>query len=171
VINSDPVVVQQRWLHYVLNPGALALKALLIMPFLEELFYRGMVLQLLRRFVPTWTAVFVSSAFFGITHVGNGWENAITAFLLGCIFASLVVRTGSLLASMLCHSLVNFTWLFLLTPAFGLLEKLIAWDVSLPLSQVDPLTLFPAWWVAASIVLAGVATWMLRKNNPRTASI
>jgi hypothetical protein len=169
-IGSGVAAAQQRWLAYVLNPVAVALKALLVAPILEELFYRGLVLQLLRRYCPLWVAVLISSAFFGITHIGHGWANVVGAFALGGVFAWLVVRTRSLLSSMLCHAVVNFTWLFLVVPAFGLLDRIVHLDVSKPVADVNALTLFPAWWLVVSIVLAGAAFRMLRKDNPRSTS-
>jgi membrane protease YdiL (CAAX protease family) len=169
-LNSDLAVVQQRWLGYVLNPWALALKALLFMPLLEEVFYRGLVLQLLRRYVPAWIAVLVTSSFFGLTHISNGWENVFSAFVLGCVFATLVVHTRSLFASIVCHFFVNFTWLFLVAPGFGLVERLINLDPAKPVLHASPLSLFPAWWLAASLVLVTAATWMLRKDNRRSTA-
>src|SRR5829696_929502 len=56
-------LAHERWVGYSLHPGALFLKAVLIVPLLEEIFYRGLVLQLLRRYSPIWFAVLISAAF------------------------------------------------------------------------------------------------------------
>lgn len=167
-IGNGVAAAQQRWLAFVLNPGAVALKALLFAPLLEELFYRGLMLQFLRRYCPLGVAVGVSSGVFGITHIGHGWANVVGAFALGCVFAWLVVRTGSLWTSILCHAVVNLAWLFLVVPAFGLLERIVSWSASASLPEANPLTLFPAWWLLVSAFLAGTAFVVLRKNSPRS---
>jgi membrane protease YdiL (CAAX protease family) len=158
-------LAQQRWVGYVLHPGALFIKAILIVPLIEEVFYRGIVLQLLRRYCPLWISILVSSAFFGVTHLGNGATNAAFAFVLGGVFAWLVVRTQSLVASIVCHASVNLAWLFLLTPAFGILEKTLALDpAQTPL--INPLTdIFPVWWIVVSLVLVTAAVVMLMKST------
>ena len=97
----------------------------MIFPLLEEFFYRGVILQILRRYTPLWFAVLFSAAFFGITHLGQGIATALNALLLGCLFAWLLVASGSLYPSILCHSAFNFSWLFLIAPGFGVTEKML----------------------------------------------
>ena len=162
---------QQRWIGYALDPGALFLKAVLIIPLLEEVFYRGLVLQFLRRYCPLWLAVFVSSAFFGVTHLGNSATNAVFAFVTGGVLAWLFIRTRSLFASIVCHASVNFAWLFLLAPAFGIMEKTLALNPAL-LPTINPLTdIFPAWWIVVSLglVIAGVIM-VAKSTTPNSAS-
>jgi len=161
-------IAQQRWIGYSLHPGALFLKAVLIVPALEEIFYRGIVLQLLRRYCPLSISVLVSAAFFGVTHLGNSATNAAFAFVLGGVFAWLIVRTRSLFAAIVCHAAVNFSWLFLLAPAFGLLEKTLALNPELPPPAFNPLTdIFPAWWLVVSLVLVIAAMVMIAKTSPQ----
>lgn len=159
---------QQRWLGYLHHPGALWLKAVLVYPILEEIFYRGLLLQLLRRYCPLWLAITLPTVLFGLTHLGHGYGNALNALLLGGVFAWLVVRTRSLLPSILCHAAINFSWLFLINPAFGVLEKLVELDTARPTSLPHPLTLYPAWWVLNSVILVIAAAVMLRKSVPRS---
>jgi membrane protease YdiL (CAAX protease family) len=158
---------QQRWIGYALHPGALFVKAVLIVPLLEEIFYRGIVLQLLRRYCPVWLAVFVSAAFFGVTHYGNSPTNAAFAFVIGVVLAWLLMRTRSLFATIVCHASINFAWLFLLAPAFGIMEKTLALDPKLP-PTVNPLTdIFPAWWLVVSLGLVIAAVVMVTKTATR----
>lgn len=158
---------QQRWLGYFNHPGALFLKAVLIVPLLEEIFYRGLVLQLLRRYCPPWFAIGLSSAFFAATHLGSGYATAVNALVLGGIFAWLVIHTRSLVSSVVCHATVNFAWLFLINPAFGVLEKIIMADSVSALAASDRLTLYPAWWLLTSLALTMAAVAMLRKDARR----
>jgi membrane protease YdiL (CAAX protease family) len=161
-------LAQQRWIGYALHPDALFIKAVLIVPLLEEVFYRGIVLQLLRRYCPLWLAVLVSSAFFGVTHLGNSATNAAFAFVIGGMLAWLLIRTRSLFATIVCHASINFAWLFLLAPAFGILEKMIALDPTLPLPKLNPLTdIYPAWWFVVSLGLLVGAVRMIARTAPQ----
>jgi membrane protease YdiL (CAAX protease family) len=163
---GTPALAQQRWLGYVLNPLGLFLKAVLLYPLIEEVLYRGLILQLLRRYCPLWFAVFVSAALFGVTHLGAGASNAAFAFAVGSVLAWLVIRTRSLLASIVCHATINFAWLFLLAPAFGLLEKTLALDPALPVPVINPITdLFPVWWIVVSLGLVTAAVAMVAKTT------
>jgi membrane protease YdiL (CAAX protease family) len=159
---------QQRWIGYALHPGALFLKAVLIVPLLEEVFYRGIVLQLLRRYTPLWLAVFVSSAFFGVTHLGHSATNAAFAFVIGGVLAWLLIRTRSLFTTIVCHASINFAWLFLLAPAFGIMEKTLSLNPKLPLPAINPLTdIFPVWWIVVSLGLVIAAGIMIAQTAAR----
>lgn len=99
----------------------LALKSLLIYPVLEECIYRGVILQMLRRYLPLWAALLPPTLLFGVTHLGSSPSNAVFAALAGLGFAWLAVRSGSLLTAILCHSAVNLFVVFLLPFAVSLL--------------------------------------------------
>jgi membrane protease YdiL (CAAX protease family) len=99
-----------------LYPGLLALKAVLVYPVIEELFYRGLVLQLCRRYLPGAAAVAIPNLLFAITHIGAGWTNVVFALLVGLFFSWLVIRSASLLPSMICHAAINAVMLFVLRP-------------------------------------------------------
>ncbi|HEX2860658.1 MAG TPA: CPBP family intramembrane glutamic endopeptidase [Lacunisphaera sp.] len=106
----------QRLEFLYLHPGLLAVKALLIYPLLEEFFYRGLVQQMCRRYLPTVAAVAVPNAIFAFTHIGSGWINVVFALLVGLFFSWLVIRSNSLLPSMVCHAAINAIVLFVLRP-------------------------------------------------------
>jgi membrane protease YdiL (CAAX protease family) len=91
----------------------------LIYPVIEEIFYRGLLLQLLRRYTPTWLAVLVPTSLFALTHIGSGISNVILAFAFGLVSSWLVIRSRSLLPSIVCHAAVNLSVLFILTPVFA----------------------------------------------------
>lgn len=75
-------------------------------PLFEEWLCRGTVLRGLlgKGIKPVW-AIIISAAFFAVIHL-NPWQ-AVPAFLLGCIFGYVYYRTGSLLLTMLMHSVNN----------------------------------------------------------------
>lgn len=155
-------LARARWTNFAQHPAQLFLLAVLVVPMIEEIFYRGLILPLLRRYCPLWCAMLVSSAMFGATHLGQGYANALFAFLLGMFFAWLVVRTRSLFTSVLCHATINFSWLFVFVPIAGLWKKFLATDPRHPAVALNSvLELFPAWWLILSLGLA-IAGWFLR---------
>lgn len=153
-----------RFLNYMLHPGPLFWKAVILAPLWEELFYRGLILQLARRYLSTWSAIALSTAVFAVPHAAMGFGTAVLALLMGTALGWLVVRSGSLRASMLCHATINLCWLFLLGPAFGITEKIMSYTPDAP--RLNPLTdLFPAWWIALSLVLGVAAVVMVRRGT------
>jgi membrane protease YdiL (CAAX protease family) len=70
----------------------------------EELFFRGMVLQSLRRFGDGF-AIVASAVLFGLFH-GN-FVQFVFALIAGLVMAQVVIRTGSLWTSILIHFLNN----------------------------------------------------------------
>jgi membrane protease YdiL (CAAX protease family) len=86
----------------------------------EEVAFRGVLLGLLRKRLPTWTAVVVSALLFGLWHVdgvlhrhdGPGLAAVVAGTVLattvaGLGFAWLRVRSDSLVAPMLAHWATN----------------------------------------------------------------
>lgn len=140
----------------------LALKSLFIYPFLEECFYRGVILQLLRRYLPLWAALLPPTLLFGVTHLGSSPSNAVFAALVGLAFAWLAVRSRSLVPAILCHSAINLFVVFLLPLAVRLLgTRETAPDLTHPLA----LTLLV---VSIAVMLAGVRK--LSAGFPRPAA-
>jgi membrane protease YdiL (CAAX protease family) len=92
----------------------LAMKSLLIYPVVEECVYRGVILQLLRRYLPLWVALVPPTLLFGVTHLGSSATNAVFAAFVGLVFAWLAIRSRSLVPAILCHSAVNLFAVFLL---------------------------------------------------------
>jgi len=141
----------------------LALKSLLIYPVLEECVYRGIILQLLRRYLPLWAALVPPTLLFGLTHLGRSPANAVFATLAGLAFAWLLIRSGSLVPGILCHTAVNLFVVFLLPLTVRLLEpRVTALDLTHPL----PLVL-----LAGSLAVLVAATRKLRAAFPRPAPL
>jgi len=131
----------------------LALNCLLV-GFSEELMFRGVLFRAFRSGMPLWPSIWLTSVLFGSVHVLNAFGTgdvfgaaiqACTAFMAGTFFLAVVLRTGSILPSMLFHA----AWDFLLTtmaagspmPASAALPpSLIA--VLLPLALETPLFVY-----------------------------
>lgn len=86
--------------------------AVLLAPIGEELFFRGMLFQGLRRSLPLWPAIVLSGLAFGLSHL------EVLAFVLlfpvGMYFAWLFHRRGSLLVPVAAHATFNLVGVALL---------------------------------------------------------
>ena len=102
-----------------LSPTALIFHILLMLcvGFLEELLFRGFLFEALRKENPR-TATVVSSLTFGVGHIlnlfnGSGMDlravivQIVFAVLLGYLFVTLYLRSGSLLPCILSHQAIN----------------------------------------------------------------
>ena len=161
--------IQQSNDEVALFPGLAILLHVLLGPLLEEVVYRGLFLQLARRYLPVWVAIAISSAVFAITHFPRGLGTVLLAFPIGCLYAWMVIRSGSLYPGYLCHAMFNFEVMFIISPLFGIREKVLALspDTKLSLTEV-----FPAWWIVLSLAMV-IASFVLlareftrRENAP-----
>jgi uncharacterized protein len=84
--------------------------------FVEEVFFRGLMLRALL-FRGRWQAVIISSLFFGIAHLFNLASGAnlaatllqvVYALAIGLMFAALAVRTQTILPLIVIHGLTDF---------------------------------------------------------------
>lgn len=80
--------------------------ACLLGPLLEELLYRGVLLQGLRRYNERF-AVIVSALIFGLMH--QNYQQFVLGFTLGLILAAVTIRTGSIVPAVITHIIVNTT--------------------------------------------------------------
>jgi membrane protease YdiL (CAAX protease family) len=85
-------------------------------PFYEELLFRGYIFGWLKRVTPLWLATIISAAIFALVHGlfisrdgVSGWVGTGEIFLLGCLMAWWVARTGSLRPSYVVHIVNNAT--------------------------------------------------------------
>jgi sodium transport system permease protein len=85
---------------------------------LEELAFRGFILSGLRRRLPLWSAILLSSFLFALYHM-NVFQ-VLPAFILGIVLGLLAAWSGSVLPGMLFHLLYNGVLLGVaLLPRFG----------------------------------------------------
>lgn len=99
-------------------------------PIVEEMCFRGIMMQLLEQAFSRKVAILGPSVFFGLVHLLNGAANPLTALqlliagtLVGSLFSLATLQTGSILSSIVVHSLWNLlTSIFLFdnqTSLFG----------------------------------------------------
>ena len=79
--------------------------AIIAAPFVEELFFRGFVLQGLTRHMTPVKAALLSSALFAVAHVRP--VTYVPIFLIGLILALLFLKTRSLPLAMAAHAVYN----------------------------------------------------------------
>lgn len=139
------------------QPWLIALQALVIAPLWEEAVYRGLMLQMLRRYVPTWLALAIPTFIFAGTHFTFSYHNAIFAAAVGLWFSRLALRSRSLYPAILGHAGVNLGVLFILRPIFE------AADLSRGAAWHEPL---PWLMLASSLALAVAALRALAEENP-----
>lgn len=84
----------------------------IIAPFVEEIFFRGYLYSRLKKYLPTWVAIIMVSALFGIAH---GQLNvAIMTFVMGIFLCLLRDLTGSLWPAITMHMIRNGVAFFFL---------------------------------------------------------
>jgi membrane protease YdiL (CAAX protease family) len=159
---------QRSHLEVALFPGIAIALHVLLGPLLEEVVYRGLFLQLARRYLPVWVAIVLSSAVFAITHLPRGLGTVALAFPIGCLYAWMVMRSGSLYPGFLCHSMLNFTAMFIVSPLFGIGEKVLTLSphTKFPLTEI-----FPAWWIVLSLFMALTSFTMLAWEFTRRENV
>lgn len=88
----------------------------LTLALVEEVLYRGFLLAYLTRIfpsVPMFLAIFIAAFLFGIGHLQQRTAGVFGGVLLGLVFGWLYASTGSLIPSMIIHSIFNLRLLFL----------------------------------------------------------
>ena len=99
-----------------IGPLLLFLALALLVGFVEETYFRGMMLRALLIRGP-WQAVIISSVLFGIAHPLNLLAGAnlaatllqvVYSFALGMMYAALVLRTQTILPLIVTHGLTDF---------------------------------------------------------------
>ncbi len=107
--------------------GAL-MKVAIVAPIVEELIFRGLIFNGLRRNYTAFTAVFMSALLFALFHL-NPWQFPAT-FVLGLLLGWIMLRTNNILLAILGHSINNFLvlvsmtyWQEIRSNAFFLMDK------------------------------------------------
>lgn len=84
----------------------------IIAPLAEEVLFRGYLYGRLRKVVPIWLAIVVTSVLFGAVH--GAWNLAFDTFALSVFLCLLREFTGSIWASILLHMIKNALAFFFL---------------------------------------------------------
>lgn len=93
--------------QYIVSDSLLLsiLCTVIVGPITEEVIFRGLVYSRLKKAMPTAIAVVLTSLIFGLMHGQSVW--IAYAFVLGLVMNFLVIKTGSILSSILFHILFN----------------------------------------------------------------
>lgn len=91
----------------------------------EELIFRGIILNGLRTRFNDIASMFISAILFALMH--QNLQQLIYPFLLGSIMAWAVVRSGSLISSVIIHFTNNF-----LVVLLTFIQNMTGWSVALP---------------------------------------
>lgn len=83
------------------------IRLILIMPLLEELFYRGIIQHKLRKKNSMFVSIFVSSLLFGLGH--PNLEQFSYTFIGGLIVGSIYDKSKNLSLTVLLHIIINFS--------------------------------------------------------------
>ena len=75
----------------------------------EELFYRGYAIERLQALgLSRFWAAAIPILIFSVGHWTSGWQNVVTAFIVGSVLAAFYLWRRDLLANMIAHFLVDF---------------------------------------------------------------
>lgn len=101
----------------------LVVYSVLIGPFAEELFYRGMLFSALRRRLDLWPAMGISGFVFGLSHLQTTLEGTLLVALIvipfGMLLAWVYERTGTLVAPLAAHATFNLVQVLFLIQGAG----------------------------------------------------
>lgn len=129
----------------------LALLLMAVIPAVcEELMFRGVILHGLRSRFSEWSSILLSALMFALMH-GN-LQQLVYPFILGTIMGWVVVRTGSLVSSMLVHFINNF-----LVVTISFLESTLGFSIGLPNTWWFYLVAFGLLFVTMGIL------WLIEK--------
>lgn len=138
--------------------GGLVLPALLVIAvlpaFMEELLFRGVILNCCERSMGSVRAVFVVGFCFSLFHMSP--EQTVYQFVAGCVFAFLAVRSRSILPSVMMHFINNA--LIVVLAACNLFDE----SGNLALSTGGSVALT----AVAACCLVGGLVWLILDKTP-----
>jgi CAAX prenyl protease-like protein len=108
----DPTVFADNPLLYWLTVSARFARLIVVVPLVEEIFWRGFLMRYLIRgdFQTVSLGTFEGKSFFGVAvlfMLGHATADWPAAFVTGLLYNGLLVRTRSLVACVLAHALTN----------------------------------------------------------------
>lgn len=89
------------------------LRVVVVAPIIEELIFRGIILNGLRKNYPAFTAVFFSGLLFSLFHL-NPWQMPAT-FVLGLLLGWIMIRTRNIILAIIGHAMNNLLVLIMVT--------------------------------------------------------
>jgi membrane protease YdiL (CAAX protease family) len=85
---------------------------IVVAPVAEELLFRGFLYGKLKKHMPVWVAILITSALFGFIH--GQWNVGLDVFALSIVLCSLREVTGNIWSGMLLHMLKNSVAFFII---------------------------------------------------------
>lgn len=105
------------FLDSAIGTGGWAIVTTVVMaPILEEILFRGLILEPIREKSGALRAVLISAAIFGVIHIIP--QQAINAFLIGIILGYIYIKTRSLASVIVIHA-INNALAYILRELFG----------------------------------------------------
>lgn len=83
-----------------------------IAPLAEEILFRGYLYGKLKKYLPVWVVIVITSVMFAVVH--GQWNVAVDVFALSLVLCTLREITGSIWAGVLLHMLKNSVAFYLL---------------------------------------------------------
>jgi sodium transport system permease protein len=147
------------------SPVALILAMAVTPAICEELAFRGFILSGLRHTGRKWTAILVSSVFFGAAH--GILQQSITATVLGIVLAYVTIQSGSIFPAMAYHLIHNSFALCRdhLLQGFGeseLLSKIVQVEAG-KFGEYQPLIV-----VASAILTVAILNWFRSQRHGKS---
>jgi uncharacterized protein len=123
-VSKQSVVDMFEDMHSAPLKACFVVVAVTFVPVAEELAFRAGLFRFFRTRMPRWVAILVTSAFFGLVHVGwgehlAGLVSALPLVVLATIFCLAYERTGSIGTTVVAHSLFNLNMTLLILAGFG----------------------------------------------------
>lgn len=127
----------------------------ILTPIWEEYFFRGILLRKLTLKFKATTSVILSSAIFAVLHLGG--SSMFHAFVIGCLFAYVYVRTKNIWVSIVLHGITNFI------STVALLAPVTPEDLAMPSSDelISTVQLFSVLFLLlfAIVLFIGKRNW------------
>lgn len=114
IIGFDMSQVQETGftrLSHVYEYALAFITLIVVAPLAEEILFRGFLYGRLRRRLPVWVSIIVTSLLFGAVH--GQWNVGIDVFALSIVLCGLRETTGSIWAGILLHMLKNSVAFFI----------------------------------------------------------
>ena len=114
------------------NAGWLVLNIILLAAVpavLEELVFRGIILNAFRKKTGDVASIFISAALFSLMHCSP--QQTVFTFVFGIVLAFVVVKTGSVVSSMIIHFLNNAIAVIFMYAKFDIALSLPTWAMVL----------------------------------------
>lgn len=114
------------------NAGWLVLNIILLAAVpavLEELVFRGIILNAFRKKTGDVASIFISAALFSLMHCSP--QQTVFTFVFGIVLAFVVVKTGSVVSSMIIHFLNNAIAVVFMYAKFDIALSLPTWAMVL----------------------------------------